>query len=378
MVIKGVPGLVDRVSWSRTENGAFSVRSAYPLLCDDGIEGPCMARFFDRIWRIMAPERVRLFLWLVGHQVILTNMERVRRRMGESEICQVCRGANESIIHVLRDCPAMAGIWLRLIPRTETGEFFGNTLLEWLFTNLLAKADPSREHWVTLFAMASWWGWKWRCKDVFGEHGLWRDRIGFIRKVAAEVVSAHVAERGSDQSISRGVEQISWHKPALGWVKVNTDGASHGNPGQATAGGVVRDTERGWLSGFVLNIGVCSAMLAELWGVYYGLYVAWEKGYRRVVLESDSALVVGYLQSGIEETHPLAFLVRMCHGFISRDWIVRVTFVYREANRLADGLANYAFTLPLGFHLCNVCPDVVLPVLLDDTNGTAFPRNVRL
>jgi len=29
--------------------------------------------------------------------------------------------------------------------------------------------------------------------------------------------------------------------------------------------------------GFALNIGRCLAPLAELWGVYYGLYIVWEK-----------------------------------------------------------------------------------------------------
>lgn len=40
----------------------------------------------------------------------------------------------------------------------------------------------------------------------------------------------------------------------------------------------------------------------------------------------------------------------MCHGFLCRDWIVWVTHTYKKANRLGDGLINFVFTLPLGFH----------------------------
>ncbi|CAA7039902.1 unnamed protein product [Microthlaspi erraticum] len=80
---------------------------------------------------------------------------------------------------------------------------------------------------------------------------------------------------------------------------LNTDGASRGNPGLATAGGVLRDGEGRWRGGFAINIGRCSAPLAELWGVYYRLYMAWENRCTRVVLEVDSALVVGFLQTGI-------------------------------------------------------------------------------
>ena len=52
--------------------------------------------------------------------------------------------------------------------------------------------------------------------------------------------------------------------------------------------------------------------------------------------------------------------------------------MYREANRLVDGLANYAFTLPLGFHLFDSAPDCVTPILLEDANGVSRIRNVRL
>lgn len=51
--------------------------------------------------------------------------------------------------------------------------------------------------------------------------------------------------------------------------------------------------------------------------------------------------------------------------------------MYREANRLADGLANYAFTLPLGFLLLNVAPTVVESLVEEDVRGTSFPRHVR-
>jgi len=138
-------------------------------------------------------------------------------------------------------------------------------------------------------------------------------------------------------------------------MKLNTDGASRGNPGLATVGGVVRDGQGRWCGGFDLNIGVC-----------YGLSIAWERRFRRVELEVDSELVVGFLTRGISDTHPLSFLVRLCHGFLSRDWLVHVTHVYREANRLADGLANYAFSFPLWFHLLDVAPPFVASFVEDD------------
>ena len=52
--------------------------------------------------------------------------------------------------------------------------------------------------------------------------------------------------------------------------------------------------------------------------------------------------------------------------------------MYREANRFADGLANYAFSLSLGLHLLESRPDVVSSILLDDVAGVSYPRHVQV
>ncbi|CAA7051378.1 unnamed protein product [Microthlaspi erraticum] len=92
------------------------------------------------------------------------------------------------------------------------------------------------------------------------------------------------------------------------------------------------------------NIKICSAPLAELWGVYYGLLMAWERRVPRLIIEVESEIVVKILHSGISDSHPLSFLARLCYGFFSRDWIVRVMHTYREADRVADGLASLTFS----------------------------------
>ncbi|CAA7029674.1 unnamed protein product [Microthlaspi erraticum] len=324
VVLDHVIGATDRISWKGSADGEFSVSSAYRLITRDAQPRQDMASFFDRIWHVVAPERVRLFLWLTSHQVLMTNVERKRCHLCDSEICTVCKGGFETILHTLRDCPAMAGIWERIVPRHMRQSFFQSSLLVWLYDNIQASVIVGDIPWFTTFAIAVWWGWKWRCGNVFGENQKCRDRA-----------------------------------PAAEWFKLNTDGASQGNPGLATAGGVLRDGDGRWCSGFALNIGRCSAPLAELWGVYYGLMMAWEKQIPRLVLEVDLEVVVGFLMKGIQNSHPLSFLVRLCHGFLSKDWLVRVTHVFHEANRLADGLANHAFSLPLGFHLFDFVPPII-------------------
>ncbi|KAG7599606.1 Endonuclease/exonuclease/phosphatase superfamily [Arabidopsis suecica] len=312
-VVDNVTGAVE------TSDGQFTVKSAYNLLTRDETPRQWMGNLFKRVWRVRAPERVRMFLWLVVNQAIMTNVERHRRHLSDSGLCQVCKGGEETIIHVLRDCPAMEGIWQRLLPPRSRQPFFAKSILEWVYANLGEEREVAGSPWSTCFAMTVWWGWKWRCGNVFNSNGKCRDRLRFLKELAKEVSSAFLFVEGSGRRAMREERLIAWKPPGDDWIKLNTDGASQGNPGKATAGGVLRDSGGNWRGGFALNIGVCSAPLAELWGVYYGLYIAWERGFTRLELEVDSEIVVGFLKTGISDSHPLSFLVRLCYGFISRD-----------------------------------------------------------
>ena len=50
--------------------------------------------------------------------------------------------------------------------------------------------------------------------------------------------------------------------------------------------------------------------------------------------------------------------------------------MYREANRLADGLANYAFSLQLGIHMFTCVPGFVEPLCREDNLESVRPRRV--
>lgn len=55
-----------------------------------------------------------------------------------------------------------------------------------------------------------------------------------------------------------------WEKPTQGWLKLNTDGSSVGNPGLAGCRGAIRDDAGRWIIGFSRRIGMTSSFAAEL------------------------------------------------------------------------------------------------------------------
>lgn len=91
----------------------------------------------------------------------------------------------------------MAGIWQRVVPRGKIHRFFTQSLLEWLYDNLSGEINTEQNSWSTLFGMALWWGWKWRCGNVFGTNGKCRDKVQFIKDLAKEVLKANQGLRNA-------------------------------------------------------------------------------------------------------------------------------------------------------------------------------------
>lgn len=80
--------------------------------------------------------------------------------------------------------------------------------------------------------------------------------------------------------------------------------------------------------------------MAELWGVYEGLKLARELGIQFLEVQLDSLVVVGSITgSGIGSTAGWSLLQNI-KELLQLDWEVNVSHVFREANRVADGLAN--------------------------------------
>ncbi|KAJ8762734.1 hypothetical protein K2173_012226 [Erythroxylum novogranatense] len=83
-----------------------------------------------------------------------------------------------------------------------------------------------------------------------------------------------------------------WQPPALGWTKLNVDGAVDPLTGATAVGGVLRSTNGSWLAGFAHNLDICSVTNAELWGLLDGLQIAWSLGINKVKVESDNMSVI--------------------------------------------------------------------------------------
>lgn len=82
--------------------------------------------------------------------------------------------------------------------------------------------------------------------------------------------------------------KVTWSPPTGNFVKVNVYGSSYGNPGRARFSGFLRNNCGDWITGFFGFCGLASNLYVELLAIFTGLHVAWNAGFRLLVLESNS------------------------------------------------------------------------------------------
>lgn len=83
-----------------------------------------------------------------------------------------------------------------------------------------------------------------------------------------------------------------WSPPNLGWVKLNFDGVSKGNPGPSRVGCIVRDYKGLVLGKLAKSLPEGTNNAIEFQALLLGLDLCKELGVRRVVIEGDSTLVL--------------------------------------------------------------------------------------
>ncbi|CAN1784074.1 Putative ribonuclease H protein At1g65750 [Linum perenne] len=107
-------------------------------------------------------------------------------------------------------------------------------------------------------------------------------------------------------------------------------------------------------------------MRAELRGIVEGMRLAWDKGVRKLNIQTDSRAAVAILHNESETTHR--------HASLNRDWEVSINHIYREANSAADYLANLGHSLDLGTHVYLYPDSALLYWLRYDLLGVSTPR----
>jgi ribonuclease HI len=119
---------------------------------------------------------------------------------------------------------------------------------------------------------------------------------------------------------------------------------------------------------------MCNAFIAEMWGVFEGLRYVRRMGFTKVELNVDSIAVVQVIKKGSLQSGPGSTLAKQIWRMLALDWEVEVNYVYREANKCADVLANMGCNLDYSIRIFYSCPSLIAELFHADNMGFTTPR----
>lgn len=277
----------DKYVWAPNASGDFSVKSAYDIIEHNEDTQGWKWKF---IWKINAHPRILHFLWTLGHGKILTNYQRVRRHITNDPSCNICSYHCEDLNHTFRHCDNAMTVWNNLASRPPNLLSGPNNFFDWIYSHLNSKAKSFRHlPWSSVFAAALWFIWKNRCGRSIDSS--WKANLNPVESVLSFLrywnLTKEIDKRSSTYNY---LDSSSWTAPPQGFVKLNVDGSRDRLTGLITAGGAIRNAKADWLNGFMLKIGIGSVLEAELWGVFRGILLARDNGFRKVWIEPDCYL----------------------------------------------------------------------------------------
>ena len=78
----------DDFCWGLSNNGKFSMKIAYNASMHNQTSN--LYGIWKIIRKLQLPQKIRTFIWMLFHGKILTNLERMRRRITDDPYCHCC------------------------------------------------------------------------------------------------------------------------------------------------------------------------------------------------------------------------------------------------------------------------------------------------
>jgi hypothetical protein len=127
----------DILIWRGTAKGIFTIRSAYHMEKDREVankpEGSLRARnsgLWRSIWQQQLPNAEKHFLWRVCHEILPTKVSLYLRKVTMDSSCPICEKEDETVFHVLWQCPAATDVWSASCTKFQKSCFEGPNFLQ--------------------------------------------------------------------------------------------------------------------------------------------------------------------------------------------------------------------------------------------------------
>jgi len=368
----------DKLRWGMRGNGDFSLKEARDII--EKVEQEEAVPWYDKVWDNLFWPKIKTFLWLLMKNRTLT-CENLRNKgfIGPSR-CPMCREEEETINHLFNSCEWANHLWSWMegtlcATNRDRGSIF-NTILNW--RSIFSNNQRVNNIWKIMPGFLLWTVWKERNRRIFQDECRNTEFakeiiLTNIKQLIQTKCKVDPKEKLSERDLlilrrfQLVVNQSSmspnlqkqpnsqlniWKCPPEEGLKLNFDGASRGNPGQAGIGGVIRNQVGEIHHIYCRELGESTNNEMEFAALEQGLRILRNLQTSKVIIEGDSSLVISVakkIQGGTNQSRTtkhwrLAKVTENIAGLMVGMNGLVFQAVRRQANELVDYLANYALT----------------------------------
>eukprot|EP00253_Pinus_taeda_P034699 PITA_34699 len=241
--------------------------------------------------------KIKLFLWLVLQRKILT-WDNINKRgfLGPSR-CQLYEAKEETIEHLLNTCIFTSRLWdgfAQIFQQSDRniGSLI-NTLTKW--RRNFSDNEVLGSTWALTPSFIIWNICKERNNRIF-------KNVKKSSQCIFDLILKQIKEMGLvPQCLIKKVSTIDteldfWHLPPKGFLKFKVDGASKGNSGTASYGGVLRDDKGNILFIFDDHLGKATNNMAEIMAMEQCLEFLVQENRQNMIIEAHSELVINSIK----------------------------------------------------------------------------------
>ncbi|KAL6558471.1 hypothetical protein OROMI_018821 [Orobanche minor] len=335
--------------WTLSSNGLFNFKSSWEFSRKkkppDNILRFC--------WNPLMTPTISVFMVRVFNNWLPTPEGLARRGIMATNACYCCDGV-ESLPHLFLNGPVAKEVW-KVFHKLSGIKFLESSNFKLIIANWFGKTKGKIHIFHIIPILILWFIWCCRNDKRVDNVPFTTKRVceriwKYISTLTFKGISKRMFWKGADSIAAfLGINMASkptyiigavrWYKPVVGCFKINTDGASKGNPGIAAAGGVIRNHLGHPIFMFSEFLGDRSNNFAEIYAIWRGLEFCHEIFFFKVWVEVDSKIALQLIEHSISCHWEIQGLIFKIRGFMEK-MDIHFPHIFREGNAVADFLAN--------------------------------------
>jgi hypothetical protein len=302
--------LNDKLIWDGNKEGEYVVREGYRLLMKDKWrikEGDEGKNWVD-LWSANAPPKTCHMLWRVCRGCIPTRARLLERNVECTPLCPLCNDVIEDDYHAFVTCSQVIISWeaagLNNIITPRRLNF--NNMADLLF-DICSVEDRNV---VGRVAALIWSIWQNRNAVVWNNSPTSPTQIGYN---AFQIWQTWFDAHKDQPHVLQGrvmQNESSWTQPQDGWIKCNVDAGFFEDREITTSACCVRSCNGEFICAQTRQYGARFSIIeGEGVAMLEAVQLAIQKGWTRVVFESDSQSLVNAINSNVMGNSELSHLI---------------------------------------------------------------------